>query len=133
MSIAHPPSIAPPVVGVTPKAGEKPLFLTIDLCAHGTHANDFEKNLFDAINEAKVPVTVFVSGEWARDHQKKFVELINNPLVTIGNHVDAWNRWCLAPRGWLRCSGQHVFLSGTVGSGYARRNGCGSAAGHDHC
>jgi peptidoglycan/xylan/chitin deacetylase (PgdA/CDA1 family) len=64
---------------------EDALALTFDLC-DGKTDRSFDRALFDLVSREKIPVSVFVSGIWARAHRDLLAEIAAEPLFRVENH-----------------------------------------------
>jgi peptidoglycan/xylan/chitin deacetylase (PgdA/CDA1 family) len=86
-------SVAPPDAGVAvsseivthgPAQGQR-VALTFDACSTGGKSR-YDRGVIQALREAKVPATLFLSGHWAQVHPDETKDLALDPLFELGNH-----------------------------------------------
>ncbi len=63
---------------------EKIIALTLDLCGSPHDGCDYRYVRF--FEEENIPVTIFVTGNWIKNHPEDFECLVRNPLCDIQNH-----------------------------------------------
>jgi len=59
--------------------------LTFDACG-GKHGSGYDHQLINFLIQNKIPVTLFISGQWIDKNRKTFTSLASNPLFEIENH-----------------------------------------------
>jgi peptidoglycan/xylan/chitin deacetylase (PgdA/CDA1 family) len=60
--------------------------LTFDACSTGGPSR-YDRGVIDALRDAGVPATLFISGHWAEDHPEETKALGADPLFELGNHT----------------------------------------------
>ncbi len=65
---------------------EKVVALTFDACPSPKGPRGFDREVFDILQNERIPATVFVSGKWVETHRDEALELAANPLIEFGNH-----------------------------------------------
>lgn len=77
--------------------------LTFDACG-GDYGSGYDEQLMTYLEEAEIPVTLFVNERWIKHNPETFEKLANNPLFQIENHgtahrplsVDGKEAWGIA-------------------------------------
>lgn len=77
--------------------------LTFDACG-GDYGRGYDEQLMTYLEEAEIPVTLFVNERWIKHNPETFEKLANNPLFQIENHgtahrplsVDGKEAWGIA-------------------------------------
>lgn len=58
--------------------------LTFDLCP--AKAPGFDAALVDYLRQNEIPATFFVSGQWARTHERQLRDILATPFFEVGTH-----------------------------------------------
>lgn len=82
---------------------EQEIALTFDACG-GDYGSDYDEQLITYLQEAEIPVTLFVNERWIEHNPEIFEKLAENPLFQIENHgtahaplsVDGKEAWGIA-------------------------------------
>ncbi len=61
--------------------GGKTVALTFDACSGG-----YDKRIIEYLIAEKIPATVFISGQWLRNHEQDLRDIAANGQFLIGNH-----------------------------------------------
>ena len=69
--------------------GEKLAALTFDLCELETSTNGYNSVIMDFLRSEGIPATLFMGGKWMRTHAERVLQLMGEPLFSLGNH--AWS------------------------------------------
>jgi peptidoglycan/xylan/chitin deacetylase (PgdA/CDA1 family) len=77
-------SVSPDIVTHGPAEGRR-VALTFDACSTGGKSR-YDRGVIQALREAKVPATLFISGHWAESHPDETKELAKDLLFELGNH-----------------------------------------------
>jgi len=72
---------------IVPKANQKLIALTFDLCEKSTEVTGYDSELVNLLREQNIKATFFAGGKWLRTHPEKAMQLIADPLFEIGNHT----------------------------------------------
>lgn len=60
--------------------------LTFDLCEGSGELAGYDGRVVDFLRENGVPATFFMGGKWAKNHEKRALQLLADPLFEVGNH-----------------------------------------------
>ena len=88
VSSFSPAPVAGSIRRVKPRAGDRPVALTFDLCERADQLSAYDGPVIDALRREKAPATFFAGGKWMRSHPERAMQLIADPLFEVGNH--AW-------------------------------------------
>jgi peptidoglycan/xylan/chitin deacetylase (PgdA/CDA1 family) len=72
--------------------------LTFDACATRKQSNGFDREVFEILKRAQIPVTVFPTGRWIETHPAEAKELAAEAWIEFGNHTYSHARMTRIPR-----------------------------------
>jgi peptidoglycan-N-acetylglucosamine deacetylase len=65
---------------------EQVVALTFDACPTRPSPEGFDHEVFEILRKERIPATVFVSGQWIKQHPAEARALAAEPLIEFGNH-----------------------------------------------
>lgn len=71
---------------VVPRAGQRPIAITFDLCESAGEQAGYQGDVVDLLRAQGVPATFFAGGKWMRSHSERTMQLMADPLFEVGSH-----------------------------------------------
>jgi peptidoglycan-N-acetylglucosamine deacetylase len=72
-----------PIKRIPQSFAENAMVLTFDLMEDGDNETPFNRNLLEALHRKKVPITLFVTGEWIKNHPEESLYLKTNSYIEL--------------------------------------------------